>query len=115
MNNAKGESNVENSKINEGQLAEVAGGVPDKNFSDYCYFTPANPVSFKTLRNGGVGVLCNSACQKYSSVCCCYNSWDCENNYHMLQGVEADGFSYLSPKNERGHNSLEKRVYVGTQ
>ena len=104
-----------NKNINEGELADVAGGVPDKNFSDSCYFEPENPVSLRILRNGNVGALCMGGCLKISTWCSCYNSWECENFCHMLHTVEADGFSYPAPKNGRNHNQPEKRVYVGNQ
>ena len=105
----------ENKKINEGQLAAVAGGVPDMGFSDHCFFKPVNPVSLKTLSNGSVAALCVGACHKDRMECRCHGSRECVGRYHMLDKVEADGFSYLAPKNERGHNLSEIRIYVGKQ
>ena len=105
----------ENKKINEGKLAEVSGGVPDKGVAGHCYFSPVNPVSLKTLSKGGVAALCARPRHKDCMECRCFSSLECKNRYHMLDKVEADGFSYLAPKSERGHNLSEIRIYVGKQ
>ena len=106
----------ENKKISEGELGEVSGGVPDKSYSGGCYIEVADLVSLKKISSGSLGVLCSASCLKIDTWCSCYDSpWRCENKYHVLDKVEADGFASPAPKNDRGHNYTWRRVYVGKQ
>jgi len=78
------------SKINEEQLADVAGG---EGLSGMCLFTPSGEKKQDSNRNFD-WIKCKSNCTVF---CCCYGEEHCVDNWHIIDSgnyrLYPDGFA----------------------